>query len=66
MKKVRDEMGLKNLILTLSCRRVEEAKKVIAEMEKNGLKRGENDLQVYDVRDSEQRRSPCGRVQQVL
>ncbi|WP_321418440.1 phosphoenolpyruvate synthase [uncultured Methanomethylovorans sp.] len=48
MKKVRDEMGLKNLILMIPfCRRVEEAKKVIAEMEKNGLKRGENDLRVY-------------------
>ena len=48
MKRVRDEMGLKNLILMIPfCRRVEEAKKVIAEMEKNGLKRGENDLQVY-------------------
>jgi len=29
------------------CRTVEEARKVIAEMEKNGLKRGENGLQVY-------------------
>lgn len=48
MKKVRDEMGLKNLILMIPfCRRVEEAKKVIAEMEMNGLKRGENDLQIY-------------------
>jgi pyruvate, water dikinase len=48
MKKVRDEMGLKNLILMIPfCRTVEEARKVIAEMEKNGLKRGENELQVY-------------------
>lgn len=48
MKKVRDEMGLKNLILMIPfCRRVEEAKQVIAEMEKHGLKRGENELQVY-------------------
>ena len=48
MKRVRDEMGLKNLILMIPfCRRVEEAKKVIAEMEMNGLKRGENDLQIY-------------------
>jgi pyruvate, water dikinase len=48
MKKVRDEMGLKNLILMIPfCRTVEEARKVIAELEKNGLKRGENGLQIY-------------------
>lgn len=48
MKKVRDEMGLTNLILMIPfCRRVEEAEQVITEMEKNGLKRGENGLQVY-------------------
>lgn len=48
MKKVRNEMGLTNLILMIPfCRTVEEARKVIAEMEKNGLKRGENGLQVY-------------------
>jgi len=48
MKKVRDEMGLTNLILMIPfCRTVEEARKVIAEMEKNGLKRGESGLQVY-------------------
>jgi pyruvate, water dikinase len=48
MKKVRDEMGLTNLILMIPfCRTVEESRKVIAEMEKNGLKRGENGLQVY-------------------
>ena len=48
MKNVRDEMGLTNLILMIPfCRTVEEARKVIAEMEKNGLKRGENGLQVY-------------------
>jgi pyruvate,water dikinase len=48
LKKVREEMGLKNLIIMIPfCRTVEEAQKVIAEMEKNGLKRGENELQVY-------------------
>jgi pyruvate,water dikinase len=48
MKKVRDEMGLTNLILMIPfCRTVEEARKVIDEMEKNGLKREENGLQVY-------------------
>jgi pyruvate,water dikinase len=48
MKRVRDEMGLTNLILMIPfCRRVEEARKVIEEMGKHGLKRGENGLQVY-------------------
>ncbi len=48
MKKVRDEMGLTNLILMIPfCRRIEEAEKVLEEMKKNGLVRGENDLQVY-------------------
>ena len=48
MKKAREQMGLKNIILMIPfCRTVEEAQKVIAEMEKNGLKRGENGLQVY-------------------
>jgi len=48
MEKVRDEMGLTNLILMIPfCRTVEEARRVIAEMEKNGLKRGENGLQIY-------------------
>ncbi|MCM1985907.1 phosphoenolpyruvate synthase [Methanococcoides seepicolus] len=48
MKKVRDEMGLTNLILMIPfCRRVEEAEKVIAEMKRNGLERGQNGLQVY-------------------
>ncbi len=47
-KKVREEMGLKNLIIMIPfCRTIEEARKVITEMEKNGLKRGENGLQVY-------------------
>ena len=48
MKKAREQMGLTNIILMIPfCRTVEEAQKVIAEMEKNGLKRGENGLQVY-------------------
>jgi pyruvate,water dikinase len=48
MKRVRDEMGLTNLIIMVPfCRRVNEAEKVLAEMAKNGLKRGENGLQVY-------------------
>ncbi len=48
MKKVRDVMGLTNIKLMIPfCRTVEEGKKVIATMEKNGLKRGENSLEVY-------------------
>jgi len=48
MKKVRDEMGLVNVKLMIPfCRTVEEGKKVLAEMSKNGLKRGKNGLQVY-------------------
>ena len=48
MKRVRDELGLKNVILMIPfCRRVEEAGKVLAEMKKHGLERGKNGLQVY-------------------
>jgi pyruvate,water dikinase len=48
MKKVREEMGLTNLKLMVPfCRTVEEGRKVIAEMEKHGLKRGENALEIY-------------------
>ncbi|MCQ6961710.1 phosphoenolpyruvate synthase [Methanolobus chelungpuianus] len=48
MKKVRDEMGLTNLILMIPfCRRVDEAEKVLAEMKKHGLERGRSGLQVY-------------------
>ena len=48
MKKVRDEMGLRNLKLMIPfCRTVEEGRKVLAEMSKHGLNRGENGLEVY-------------------
>jgi pyruvate,water dikinase len=48
MKKVREEMGLKNVKLMVPfCRTVEEGGKVIAEMAKHGLKRGEDGLEVY-------------------
>ena len=48
MKKVRDEMGLTNVKLMVPfCRTVEEGQRVMAEMEKHGLKRGENGLEVY-------------------
>jgi pyruvate,water dikinase len=48
MKKVRDEMGLTNVKLMVPfCRTVDEGRKVIAGMEKNGLRRGERGLEVY-------------------
>jgi pyruvate,water dikinase len=48
MKRVRDEMGLKNVKLMVPfCRTVEEGRKVIAEMTKNGLQRGEDGLEIY-------------------
>ena len=50
LKRVREEMGLANLIIMIPfCRRVEEAKQVIEELAKNGLSRGENGLQVYQM-----------------
>lgn len=48
LKKVRDEMGLVNVIPMIPfCRTPEEGRKVLAVMEQHGLKRGENGLQVY-------------------
>ncbi len=48
MKKVRDEMGLTNVKLMVPfCRTVEEGRRVLAEMEKHGLKKGERGLEVY-------------------
>jgi pyruvate,water dikinase len=46
--KVREVMGLKNLKLMIPfCRTVEEGRRVQAEMEKHGLKRGVDGLEVY-------------------
>jgi pyruvate,water dikinase len=48
MLRIREEMGLTNLKLMVPfCRRLEEARDVIDEMEKNGLVRGQNGLEVY-------------------
>jgi pyruvate,water dikinase len=48
MRKVREEMGLKNLKLMIPfCRTVEEGRRVLAEMARHGLKRGEDGLEVY-------------------
>ena len=47
-KKVRDDMGLTNAkAMVPFCRDLKEAKKVLDIMEKNGLKRGENNFEVY-------------------
>ncbi|OZB76068.1 MAG: phosphoenolpyruvate synthase [Halothiobacillus sp. 14-55-98] len=48
MKRVREVMGLTNVILMLPfVRRVKEADDVLAKMAEFGLKRGENGLQIY-------------------
>lgn len=48
MKRVREGMGLTNVILMIPfCRRVQEAERVLEAMAKHGLKRGENGLQIY-------------------
>jgi pyruvate,water dikinase len=48
MKRVRDDMGLTNVKLMIPfCRRVKEAAQVINKMAKFGLKRGDNDLEIY-------------------
>ncbi|MFP4414179.1 phosphoenolpyruvate synthase [Coleofasciculus sp.] len=48
IKRVRDEMGLTNVIPMIPfCRTPDEGRQVIAEMAKNGLPRGVNGLQVY-------------------
>lgn len=48
LKRVRDEMGLVNVIPMIPfCRRIVEAEKVLGEMAQNGLVRGENGLEVY-------------------
>ncbi|WP_071189941.1 phosphoenolpyruvate synthase [Trichormus sp. NMC-1] len=48
MKRVRNEMGLTNMILMVPfCRTPEEGKRVLAEMAANGLVKGENGLEVY-------------------
>jgi pyruvate,water dikinase len=48
VKKVREEMGLKNLkVMIPFCRTVEEGRLVQAEMAKHGLRRGEGGLEIY-------------------
>ncbi len=48
IKKVREEMGLKNLkVMVPFCRTVEEGKKVQSVMAEEGLKRGKEGLEIY-------------------
>ncbi|ATN36065.1 phosphoenolpyruvate synthase [Rhizobium sp. ACO-34A] len=48
IRRLRDEMGFTNVVVMIPfCRSVGEADKVLAVMAENGLKRGENGLQVY-------------------
>ena len=48
MRRVREEMGLRNVVLMIPfCRRVDEARKVLDVMAAHGLRRGENGLEIY-------------------
>ena len=48
LRRVRSEMGFTNVIVMVPfCRTPDEADKVLAEMERHGLRRGEDDLKVY-------------------
>jgi len=48
LKRVREDMGLTNLLVMVPfCRRVEEGRRVIDAMAAHGLKRGENGLEIY-------------------
>jgi pyruvate,water dikinase len=48
LRRVREEMGLTNVrIMIPFCRRVDEAGRVIDVLAQNGLKRGENGLEIY-------------------
>jgi pyruvate,water dikinase len=50
IKKAREDMGLTNLkVMVPFCRTVKEGKKVLAIMEKNGLKRGDANLEIYTM-----------------
>lgn len=48
LKRVRENMGLENVVVMIPfCRTIMEAEKVLQEMERNGLKRGEHNLKIY-------------------
>ncbi len=48
LRRVREAMGLTNLAIMIPfCRRVDEARAVVAALAEQGLRRGEGDLQIY-------------------
>jgi len=48
IRRLREEMGLQNVVVMIPfCRSTKEADRVLAVMAENGLKRGENGLEVY-------------------
>jgi len=48
LRRVRDDMGLTNVrVMVPFCRRIAEAQRVIDTMSGHGLKRGENELEIY-------------------
>jgi pyruvate,water dikinase len=48
LKRVREEMGFENVVVMVPfCRTPEEAEKVLSVLSQNGLRRGENGLQIY-------------------
>jgi pyruvate,water dikinase len=48
LRRVRDDMGLSNVrIMVPFCRRIDEARRVIEALAGNGLKRGDNGLEIY-------------------
>ncbi len=48
LKRAREQMGMSNIIIMIPfCRTVEEADKVLKVMAENGLKKGENNLEIY-------------------
>jgi pyruvate,water dikinase len=48
LRRVREDMGLTNLVVMVPfCRRISEAKDVLAAMARNGLERGKNGLEIY-------------------
>ncbi|HTQ04731.1 MAG TPA: phosphoenolpyruvate synthase [Polyangiaceae bacterium] len=48
IRRVREELGLTNVkVMIPFCRTLEEGRRVLAELEKNGLRRGDHELEVY-------------------
>jgi pyruvate,water dikinase len=48
IRRLREDMGFRNVVVMIPfCRSIKEADRVLAVMAENGLRRGENELQVY-------------------